>query len=122
MLGHNPSHFHLVETVLAEHTSLARRMVVTILLKEVLYVSARIFQNAWRRGELKRSRKCEACGSRKRIVGHHEDYYKPLEVQWLCDRCHCKQDHTEIIIDLIWRLSEAKDWLRAHHVSLGDAN
>ena len=43
-------------------------------------------------------RHCERCGKRCRgrrsgfaigkIVAHHEDYAKPLEVTWLCKPCH----------------------------------
>ena len=34
------------------------------------------------------------CGKTK-VHGHHEDYSKPLEVVWLCSRCH-SQRHKEI--------------------------
>ena len=37
---------------------------------------------------------CERCASEK-VVAHHEDYDKPLEVMWLCQACH-KQRHIEI--------------------------
>lgn len=30
---------------------------------------------------------CEVCGDKK-SQGHHEDYDKPLEVNWLCDSHH----------------------------------
>lgn len=31
---------------------------------------------------------CAICGATKNIHGHHKDYSKPLEVTWLCARCH----------------------------------
>lgn len=38
---------------------------------------------------------CEACGSRRSIVAHHDDYAMPLAVRWLCRGCHRKhhQEH-----------------------------
>ena len=31
---------------------------------------------------------CMICGTDKDIQAHHPDYSKPLDVQWLCRRCH----------------------------------
>ncbi|HUS02411.1 MAG TPA: hypothetical protein VMY77_11825 [Chitinophagaceae bacterium] len=39
-----------------------------------------------RRGKVTKQ-PCEKCGNEK-AEGHHENYDKPLEVQWLCRECH----------------------------------
>jgi hypothetical protein len=45
---------------------------------------------ALRTGELIKPKKCEGCGKEKKLGGHHEDYTKPLEVDWLCQLCHMR--------------------------------
>jgi len=35
-------------------------------------------------------RPCEVCGSEERIHAHHNDYSKPLEINWLCGKHHLK--------------------------------
>lgn len=37
--------------------------------------------------------KCEICNSVK-VVAHHDDYLKPLEVRWMC-QAHHKQWHVK---------------------------
>ena len=39
-------------------------------------------------GLLKRPENCECCGRKIFVEGHHEDYSKPLDVKWLCKKCH----------------------------------
>ena len=31
---------------------------------------------------------CAICDSNKYIQGHHDDYSKPMQVDWLCRKCH----------------------------------
>lgn len=47
-----------------------------------------LFKSALRSGKLRRAEICEKCGSGEKIEGHHCDYSKPLEVIWLCQKCH----------------------------------
>lgn len=39
-------------------------------------------------GRMKRPANCDDCGKMCKPHGHHEDYNKPLEVNWLCVKCH----------------------------------
>lgn len=43
--------------------------------------------NALRSGKLKRE-PCLFCEATENIHGHHRDYSKPLDVVWLCAKCH----------------------------------
>lgn len=46
-------------------------------------------RNAIQLGHLQRGA-CRDCGSGK-TEGHHTDYAKPLDVVWLCRRCHLRE-------------------------------
>lgn len=48
----------------------------------------RLVYKAVRRGDLLRPDACEQCGLPCKAQAHHDDYPKPLEVSWLCRRCH----------------------------------
>lgn len=48
--------------------------------------------NAVRSGTIVKPDACEDCGKTfedaRKLHGHHEDYSKPLDVNWLCKDCH----------------------------------
>jgi hypothetical protein len=62
-----------------------------------------LVRRALEAGELSRPEACQRCGivpkplrdGRSAIQGHHPDYTKPLEVEWLCHRCHVAQHRQE---------------------------
>lgn len=41
---------------------------------------------------------CERCGTTRNVVGHHEDYTRPLDITWLC-RSHHQIRHAEINLE-----------------------
>lgn len=52
--------------------------------------------NALRSGKLVRCN-CEVCGD-VRAQAHHEDYAKPLDVRWLCFKCHREHGHEQVVV------------------------
>jgi len=42
-----------------------------------------------RKGIIKREN-CQICGESKTVEAHHDDYSKPLEVDWLCKKHHAE--------------------------------
>lgn len=66
---------------------------------------------ALRSGALVRPQTCSKCEQpptanlgRGAVQAHHEDYSKPLDVTWLCPRCHTRR-HAELGE---WRLARAR--------------
>lgn len=54
---------------------------------------------AIRSGALVRPDVCEECGNTGKIHGHHHDYAKPLDVNWLCPECHGKR-HRKVDVSI----------------------
>lgn len=52
-----------------------------------MYANLLVFR-AIKRGELTRPGNCSECGIKCKALAHHEDYSKPMEVIWLCSKCH----------------------------------
>ena len=48
---------------------------------------ANIVSNKIRDGHLEKQ-PCEICKSTINVQAHHEDYSKPLDITWLCVKCH----------------------------------
>ena len=53
-----------------------------------------VLGNAIRRNKLVKAKACQRCGAEGRVEAHHADYAKPLEVEWLCLRCHVEEHST----------------------------
>ena len=52
--------------------------------------------NAVAKGTVVRPKECSVClQEKKRIEGHHTDYSKPYDVQWMCSGCHADQDRVQ---------------------------
>lgn len=48
-----------------------------------------LLNKAVKSGALTRPKKCSLCNRDElKIHAHHENYYKPLDVIWLCTECH----------------------------------
>lgn len=62
-----------------------------------------IVTNAIKNGSLV-SQPCEVCGS-KNSEAHHEDYAKPMDVQWLCPKHHADR-HIELKREIRWAQSD----------------
>jgi hypothetical protein len=55
----------------------------------------KLLDEAVKNGDLERPDTCERCGlkSSRALHGHHRDYSRPLEVLWLCAKCHGAEHH-----------------------------
>ena len=54
------------------------------------YKAHTMLNNSIRKGDLIKPKSCEECLLITNVVGHHDDYNKPLTVRWLCHSCHAR--------------------------------
>jgi len=55
------------------------------------FVAHGIVSRAKQKGILIKPKYCAMCGiETSELEAHHDDYSKPLEVQWICRKCHRK--------------------------------
>jgi len=52
------------------------------------YAAHVITRNYIRDGKIEISDSCSICKSTHLVQAHHDDYTKPLEIRWLCIKCH----------------------------------
>lgn len=52
------------------------------------YKAKTTVSNYLRDGKLFRPDNCEKCNTKCKPQAHHDDYSKPIDVRWLCVRCH----------------------------------
>ena len=51
-------------------------------------IARRTLHAAVASGEVIKPTQCSECGNVGTMHGHHDDYSKPLAVDWLCSACH----------------------------------
>lgn len=52
-----------------------------------------LLNDAVRVGVVVKPTACSRCEKKCRPQAHHWSYYRPLEVEWLCSRCHAEVHH-----------------------------
>lgn len=65
---------------------------------------------AKKEGVIKTAYNCQKCGQEKALNAHHDDYSKPLDVQFLCVKCH-QARHRE----LGWGVTDGKPKLSCEY-------
>lgn len=56
-----------------------------------------VLHRAIKKGIIVRSSVCEKCNEQCKADGHHENYSKPLQVVWLCRKCHSRKSPRTVV-------------------------
>lgn len=51
---------------------------------------------AVKKGAIEKPEHCARCEETEYLQAHHDDYSKPLDVEWLCRDCHYGHHHGEV--------------------------
>ncbi|MEE9354749.1 MAG: hypothetical protein V3U75_04090 [Methylococcaceae bacterium] len=65
-------------------------------------------QWAVRRGWIEKQEYCSVCDAKDNVEAHHYNYDDPLEVEWICKRCHVRF-HKEIYNHLTMKCEDMPD-------------
>lgn len=57
-----------------------------------------LFRRALKAGIILKPTTCEKCLKSASLEGHHPDYSRPLEVMWLCRKCHRAEHKHDVVI------------------------
>lgn len=63
-----------------------------------IYKAHTALNNAVRDGKIIKPDRCSNCNEEGKLHAHHNDYSRPLEVEWLCVVCH-RQFHKDLNSD-----------------------
>ena len=58
------------------------------IINRIKHRARELVRHAITTGKLLKPDQCEQCSNTTNIQGHHCDYTKPLDVMWLCSKCH----------------------------------
>lgn len=86
-----------------EHgAAMTREAIKVSTIKHSKKQTARIkVREALKSGKITKPLLCEVCEEEKVLEAHHNDYSKPLSVNWYCRQCHAYKHRGNKIKDLI---------------------
>src|SRR5215831_11268686 len=91
----HPDAYHARQVRYMTELSSPSRLAEKRRLKQITSAPQGAVARALKRGELIRPSECEECGRGGVIHAAHSDYARPLDVRWLCRRCHALWDRSD---------------------------